>query len=93
MLDGNRRRELRYVGENDSSRRVRFRWRRRRLPAGARRLPHSSFLPTQAVRTGGSQRPPRGIGNQDCSLGIVPDLSRGHAGRRDLSRGATRCHA
>ena len=35
MLDGNRRRELRYVG-NVSSRRVRSRWRRRRLPAGAR---------------------------------------------------------
>jgi hypothetical protein len=43
MLDGNRRRELRYVG-NVSSRRVRFRWKRRRLPAGARRLFHSSFL-------------------------------------------------
>ena len=80
MLDGNRRRELRYVG-NVSSRRVRSRWRRRRLPAGARRLFHSLFLPTQAVRTGCSQRPRRAIGNQDCSLGIVPDLSRGHAGR------------
>jgi hypothetical protein len=91
MLDGNCRRELRYVGENDSSRRVRFRWRRRRLPAGARRLSHSSFLPTQAVRTGCSQRPPRGIGNQDCRHPGGP-LCRGHspaerkAARRDVRR-------